>query len=62
MPHHFHPILRALEEALETETLIKTLDSAGVTRIKADEQAGRRLVKIVPKEFLWIRGSKYTPA
>lgn len=59
MPIHFAPRLRGLEEALESNGLIKTLDSAGVTAIKAAESAGK--IKVVPvAQARIIRGSNYT--
>lgn len=62
MPWHFQPVIRAREEAEETETLIKTLDSGGVTQIKADEGSNNKRVKQVPKITNWIRGNKYVPS
>lgn len=60
MPIHFHPAIRALEEALESEGLIKTLDSLGVTVIKAQESGSTR-TKVVPvADVHIIRGTKYT--
>lgn len=60
MPQHVHPALRALEEALESNGLIQTLDSAGVTVQKNEEAAGL-VVKVVPVAATRvIRGVSYT--
>ena len=60
MPWHYHPILRAREEAEESNGLIVSENSAGVTDILAAESAGTRL-KVVPVAYtLYIRGSVYT--
>jgi len=61
MPLHIQPKLRALEEARESNGLVQTQDSRGVTIQKAKENAAT-VTKLVPKETIWIRGSKYTPA
>ena len=59
MPIHFAPVLRTLEQAEESNGLIQTLDSAGVTDIKAAETAGQ--TKVVPVAWTYIiRGSVYT--
>lgn len=59
-PIHVAPVIRAREEAFETEGLIKTLDSAGVTVKKAQEAAGTS-PKVVPVAFtLKVRGNSYT--
>lgn len=61
MPIHFHPVLRSLEEALESEGLIATLDSAGVTVKKAAEAATPPNPKVVPVAYTRIiRGHVYT--
>lgn len=60
MPWHFHPVIRGLEEAEESNGLIVTLDSVGVTDIKAAESAGTR-TKVVPVAYTYIlRGTSYT--
>jgi hypothetical protein len=60
MPLHVVPHIRALEEALEAEGLIKSLDSAGVAVQKAKESAGT-VVKVVPvAQKRIIRGTVYT--
>lgn len=41
MPIHFHPVLRAREEALESVGLIQPLDSAAVTIKKNQEASGQ---------------------
>ncbi len=60
MPIHFHPVIRGLEEAEESNGLIKTLDSAGVADLKAAELAGT-VLKVVPVAYTYIlRGTAYT--
>lgn len=60
MPLHMHPALRAREEALEAEGLIKPIDSVGVQIEKAHEAAGTK-VKVVPVAATRIiRGNSYT--
>ena len=60
MPLHVAPKIRALEEALESEGLIKTIDSAGVSVQKAKEVAGTA-TKVVPVAHTRIiRGTVYT--
>ena len=60
MPLSMCPSIRALQEALESEGLIKTLDSVAVTQLKALESAGTR-PKVVPVQQVRIfRGTKYT--
>lgn len=61
MPWHVHPKLRALEEHLESKGMIKTMDSRGVTIIKAEEAGGKR-IKQVPKAKIWHLGSVTTPS
>jgi len=61
MPWHFQPLLRAREEAFELEGLIKTLDSVGITRRKAEETAVSK-TKLVPKIVIKIRKNSYTPS
>lgn len=59
MPLHVHPALRALEEALESEGLIKTLNSAGVLVQQNKETAGIQ-PKVVPVNAVRvIRGNTY---
>lgn len=59
-PIHVHPAIRSLEEAEESEGLIVTLDSAGVTVKKAAETAGTS-PKVVPVAATRIlRGHVYT--
>lgn len=59
-PIHQAPRLRALEEMLEAQGLIKTLDSGGVTLIKNQEAAGTR-TKVVPVAYTKvIRDKSYT--
>jgi len=60
MPIHFQPVIRSLEEALESNGLIQTLDSQGVTELKALETAGT-VLKVVPVQYVRvIRGTVYT--
>ena len=59
MPLHVHPFLRSLEEAEESEGLIQTRDSVGVTIQKAKESAGTpKTVPVVAKRI--FRGNLYT--
>ena len=60
MPIHVAPAIRALEEMLESNGLIETLDSLGVTVKKAQESASIN-VKVVPVAYTRIiRGTSYT--
>ena len=60
MPIHFAPVLRTLEQALESNGLIYTLNSDGVDDILAAEAAGTR-TKVVPVAWTYIiRGTTYT--
>lgn len=60
MPIHMNPVIRSLEEALESNGLIPTLDSVGVTVKKAQETA-TTLPKVVPVQYTRIiRGTSYT--
>jgi hypothetical protein len=60
MPIHWHPMIRSLEEALESEGLIQTMDSLGVTEKKLAETAGTS-PKVVPVAVTRIiRGDSYT--
>lgn len=60
MPWHVHPAIRALEEAEESEGLIQTRDTVGVTLSKNKVIAGT-LVKVVPVVNKHIfRGNLYT--
>lgn len=61
MPWHYHPLLRAIEEVMETKTMEKTLDSGGVTVIKADESASKR-TKVVPKVQIVYLGTTTIPS
>ena len=62
MPIHFAPVIRALEEAEESNGLIPTLNSDGVDDILAAESAGTR-TKVVPVGYKFIlRGTVYTPS
>jgi hypothetical protein len=59
MPMSYHPHIRALQEAMETEGLIPKLDSPGVTVIKAQESSGQR-PKVVPvAQVRVINGHQY---
>lgn len=61
MPIHVAVAIRALEEALEAEGLIKTLDSVGVTIQKAKEAAGTpKLLPAGAAKTVIIRGNVYT--
>lgn len=60
MPWHFAPRLRAIEEYRESSGIFQTLDSAGVTDLKALEVAGT-VLKVVPVQFVsYYEGVKYT--
>jgi hypothetical protein len=60
MPIHIAPHIRALEEALESDSLIPTLNSQGVT-VKLAQEAASTQPKLVPvAQFRVIRGTKYT--
>ena len=60
MPLHIHPALRAREEALEAEGLIKAIDSVAVQIAKTQEAEGTK-VKVVPVAATRvIRGNRYT--
>lgn len=59
MPMHIQPVIRAWEEAKETNGLIQTLDSSLVDIYVAAELAGTQL-KVVPKQTVVLRGTKYT--
>lgn len=60
MPYHVHPVLRAIEEINESESLIPALDTQAVKIFKAEESAGTRK-KVVPSFFTRIvRGRTYT--
>lgn len=60
MPLHIHPVLRAREEALEADGLIKPLDSVAVQTAKIQEADGTK-VKVVPVATKRvIRGTLYT--
>lgn len=61
MPMHIQPLIRAREEAEESNGLIQTMDSVGLTRWKAVETAGNRS-KVVPKCTFIFRGTVYTPS
>jgi hypothetical protein len=50
MPVHIHPLIRFKEEVGESEGLIVSRDSDGVTRKKQAETAGT-LPKVVPLVF-----------
>lgn len=64
MPWHIQPVIRALEEVNESHGIQKTLDSAGVSRIKTDETAGasQKRVKQVPKVKIVYLGQTHTPS
>lgn len=60
MPWHYAPRLRAIEEYRESSGIYQTLDSGGVTVIKAQESANQR-VKVVPVAFVNVyEGVQYT--
>ncbi len=60
MPIHFAPRLRSIEEYRESSGIFQTLDSAGVTDLKALESAGT-VLKVVPVQFIsYYEGTKYT--
>lgn len=60
MPIHTHPVFRALEEALESEGLVVTLNSAGLNTVAAAEASGARIPKVVPVQHKRIiRGNVY---
>jgi hypothetical protein len=59
MPMSYHPHIRALQEAMETEGLIPKLDSAGVTQLKAEETAGRRPKTVPVAQTRIINGHLY---
>jgi hypothetical protein len=60
VPIHFAPVLRTLEQALESNGLIQTLDSVGVTDIKAAEAVPATRLKVVPVAWNYIiRGTVY---
>lgn len=61
MPLHVAPVIRFLEECLESEGLIQTRDSVGVTLQKAAESGGA--TKPLPPGAAgkrYIRGTAYT--
>ena len=60
MPIHWAPVIRAIEEYRESSGIFQTLDSLGVTELKAAELAGT-VVKVVPVQFVsFYEGTKYT--
>lgn len=61
MPMVIQPCIRARETAMESNGLIQTRNSVGVTVRLAQEAAGTQL-KVVPKEFFVFRGTKYIPS
>jgi hypothetical protein len=61
MPFSMQPTIRAIEESRESLGNIATLDSLGVTQIKAQESAGTR-IKPVPKIVIKNGTTVYTPS
>lgn len=61
MPMNHQPNIRATQEARENFGHIQTLDSQGITVLKAEEAAGKR-TKPVPKEIFYSGTSNFTPS
>lgn len=61
MPYTVQPKIRAIQEVLETKTMIRSLDTRGITIKKAQESAGTN-PKLVPKGNIWYLGTKTVPA
>ena len=59
MPLHVQPVIRFLEEVKESEGVIVSMDSVGVTQYKAAENAGTK-PKIVPLLTYFAGKGKYT--
>lgn len=59
MPTSVFPVIRFHQEAAESNGLYQSLNSVLVTEFLAEELAGTR-IKQVPKQFIVLRGTKYT--
>lgn len=60
MPSTIQPVIRSIQEVMETKGMHQTRDTVGVTQIKAQEAAGR--VKQVPKTKIAYLGTTTIPS
>lgn len=61
MPWHVQPVIRSIQEVMETKGMQKTLDTRGVTIIKSQESGGTR-IKQVPKTKIAYLGTTTIPS